>query len=166
MWASHSGGFSCRRAQALGSQAPVVAARGLSIGSSWALEYRLHRCGMQASVAPRHVGSSGPGITPTSPALAGGLFSAVPPGKSNNAINVFQSGESKMILLSLSGFRGSSTPGGPEGREKFTWAPCQHRAGGPGSDQQTFRVVCPENNCRTTCPSCVFKLISKVMSQV
>lgn len=38
-------------------------------------------CGPRASVAPRHVGSSGPRIEHMSPALAGELLSAVLPGK-------------------------------------------------------------------------------------
>ena len=41
-----------------GSQASVVAACGVGICGSWALEHRLHSCGAQALVAPRHVGSS------------------------------------------------------------------------------------------------------------
>ena len=35
-WASHWGGFSCCRVQALDAQAPVVAARGLSSCGAWA----------------------------------------------------------------------------------------------------------------------------------
>ena len=56
--ASHCGGFSCCRARALGAQASVVVARGLSSCGSRALEHRLSSCGAQALVAPRHVGSS------------------------------------------------------------------------------------------------------------
>ena len=40
-WASHCNGFSCCGAQALGSQASVVVAHGLSICGPWALEHRL-----------------------------------------------------------------------------------------------------------------------------
>ena len=53
--ASHCGGFSCCRAQALGMRASVVVARRLSSCGSSALEGRLSSCGL---VGPRHVGSS------------------------------------------------------------------------------------------------------------
>ena len=43
--ASHCGGFSCCRAWALGARISVVAAGGLSICSSQALEHRLSSCG-------------------------------------------------------------------------------------------------------------------------
>ena len=46
--ASHCGGFSCRRAQALGAQASVVAARRLSSCGSRALECKLSSCGSPA----------------------------------------------------------------------------------------------------------------------
>ena len=46
--ASHCGGFSCCGAQALGAQASVVVARGLSSCGSWALERRLRSCGTRA----------------------------------------------------------------------------------------------------------------------
>ena len=55
--ASHCGGFSCCGAQALGTWASVVEARGLSSCGSQALERRLSSCGV-GSVALRHVGSS------------------------------------------------------------------------------------------------------------
>ena len=45
--AAHCGGFSCRRAQALGAQASVVVARGLSSCGSRALARRLSSCGAQ-----------------------------------------------------------------------------------------------------------------------
>ena len=51
-WASHCGVFSFCRAQALGVQASVVVARGLSSCGSRAPERRLSSCGA------RHVGSS------------------------------------------------------------------------------------------------------------
>ena len=57
-WASHCGGFSYCGAQALGTQASVVVASGLSSCGSRALEHRLSSCGARALVAPRHVGSS------------------------------------------------------------------------------------------------------------
>ena len=44
-WASHSSGFSCCRAWALGTQASVVVARGLSSCGSQALECRLSSWG-------------------------------------------------------------------------------------------------------------------------
>ena len=47
-WASHCGGFSCCGAWALGTQASVVAARGLSSCVSRALERRLSNCGAWA----------------------------------------------------------------------------------------------------------------------
>ena len=43
--ASHCGGFSCCRAEALGCLGFSSVARGLSISSSWALEHRLNSCG-------------------------------------------------------------------------------------------------------------------------
>ena len=43
--ASHSSGFSCGRARALGAWASVVVARGLSSCGSLALERRLRNCG-------------------------------------------------------------------------------------------------------------------------
>ena len=55
--ASHCGGFSCCRAQALGVRASVVVAHGLSSCGSWALERRLSSWHTDL-VAPRHVGSS------------------------------------------------------------------------------------------------------------
>ena len=46
--ASHCGGFFCCGARALGVQASVVVARGLSSCGSWALECRLSSCGSWA----------------------------------------------------------------------------------------------------------------------
>ena len=46
-WASHCGGFSCG-ARALGEQASVVVAHGLSSCGSQALEHRLSSCGARA----------------------------------------------------------------------------------------------------------------------
>ena len=48
LWASHCSGFSCCRAWALGTQASVVVAHGLSSCGSWALEHRLSSCGSWA----------------------------------------------------------------------------------------------------------------------
>ena len=47
-WASHCGGFSCCGARALGTQASLVVARGLSSCGSRALECRLSSCGSRA----------------------------------------------------------------------------------------------------------------------
>ena len=60
--ASHCGGFSCCGARALGTQASVVVAHGLSCSA--------------ACLVPR------PGTEPVSPTLAGRLLTTVPPGKS------------------------------------------------------------------------------------
>ena len=68
--ASHCGGFSYCRARALGAWASVVVARGLSSCGTWALLLQ----GMWDL--------SGLGIKPLSPALAGGVLTTAPPGKS------------------------------------------------------------------------------------
>ena len=47
-WPSHSSGFSCCGAWALGTRVSVVVARGLSSCGSWALEHRLSSCGARA----------------------------------------------------------------------------------------------------------------------
>ena len=49
MQTPHCGGLSCRRAPALGMQAPLVAARGLSSFGSWALENRIRSWGHRLS---------------------------------------------------------------------------------------------------------------------
>ena len=46
--ASYCGSFSCCGAQALGAQASVVVAHGLSSCGTWALERRLSSCGARA----------------------------------------------------------------------------------------------------------------------
>ena len=48
VWASHCNGFSCCGTQALGAQASVVVARGLSSCGSQALEHRLSSYGSRA----------------------------------------------------------------------------------------------------------------------
>ena len=55
VWAFHCGGFSCCRAWALGMQASVVVAHGLSIRGSWALGHRFSTCsrGLNCSTACR-----------------------------------------------------------------------------------------------------------------
>ena len=47
-WASHCGGFFCCGARALGAQASVVVAHGLSSCGSRALEHKLSSCGSRA----------------------------------------------------------------------------------------------------------------------
>ena len=68
--ASHCGGSSCFRAQALGARASVVATHGLSSCRAW------------ASLLHSMWDLPGPGIELLSPALAGRFLSTVPPGKS------------------------------------------------------------------------------------
>ena len=63
--ASHCGGFSCCRAQAVGR-----------VG--------LSSCGSQAELLCSMWGLPGPGIEPMSPALAGGFLTTGPPEKSLN----------------------------------------------------------------------------------
>ena len=80
--APHCGGFSCCRAQALGAQASVVVARGLSSCGLWALERRFSSCGAWAQLLRGVWDLPGPGLEPVSPTLAGGVLTTVPPGKS------------------------------------------------------------------------------------
>ena len=70
--ASHYSGFSCCRAQALGVQASVVAARGLSSFDTWALLLR------SIWDLPR------PGVEHMFSALGGGLLTSGPPEKPKN----------------------------------------------------------------------------------
>ena len=79
--ASHCGGFSCCREQALGTRASVVVARGLSSCGSRALECRLSSCGAQAQLLRSMWDLPRPGLEPVSPALAGGFSATAPPGK-------------------------------------------------------------------------------------
>ena len=88
-WASHCGGFSCCRAQALGTRASVVVARGLSSCGSWALERRLSSCGVQAQLLHGMWDLPGPELDPMSPALAGGFLTTAPPGKPKPLISDF-----------------------------------------------------------------------------
>ena len=80
--ASHCGGFSRCGSQALGTQASVVVARGLSSCGLWALERRLSSCGARAYLLRGMWDLPGPGIEPMAPALAGGFLTTAPPGKS------------------------------------------------------------------------------------
>ena len=79
--ASHCGGFSCCGTWALGTRAPVVAARGLSSCGSRAPERRLSSCGARAQLLRGMWDLPGPGLEPMSPALAGGFPTTAPPGK-------------------------------------------------------------------------------------
>ena len=69
--ASHCSGFSHCGARALGMRAPVVVA------------CRLSSCGSQAQLLCSMWNLPRPGLEPVSPALAGGLSTTVPPGKSH-----------------------------------------------------------------------------------
>ena len=79
--ASHCGGFSCCGAWALGTQASVVVARGLSSCGSWTLECRLNSCGAWALLLRGVWDLPGPGLKSVSPALAGRFLTTAPPGK-------------------------------------------------------------------------------------
>ena len=81
--ASHCGGFSCYRAQALGTRASGVTALRLHSCSSWALEHGLSSRGSHASLPLDKWNLPGPGIKPSSPALAGGFLTTGPPGKAH-----------------------------------------------------------------------------------
>ena len=73
--ASHCRGFSCCGARALGAQASVVVARGLSSCGLQALELRLSSCGARAKLLRGMWDLLGPGLEPVSLALAGGFLS-------------------------------------------------------------------------------------------
>ena len=79
--ASQCGGFFCCGARALGTQASVVVAGGLSSCGSRALERRLSSCGAPASLLHGMWDLPGPGLEPVSPALADGFLTTVLPGK-------------------------------------------------------------------------------------
>ena len=82
--ASHCGVSSCCRARALGTQASVVVARGLSSCGLRALERRLSSCGAGAQLLRGMWDLPRPGLKPMSPALAGGFLTTAPPGKSQS----------------------------------------------------------------------------------
>ena len=86
--ASHCGSFSCCGAWAVGTQASVVVAHGLSSCGSWALEHRLSSCGAWAQLLHGMWDLPGPGLEPVSPALAGGFLTTMPPGKSLHIFKV------------------------------------------------------------------------------
>ena len=81
---SRCGGFSCCGAQALGTQASAVVARGLSNCGPWALQRRLSSCGARASLPHGMWDLPRPGLELVSPALAGRFLTPEPPGKSLN----------------------------------------------------------------------------------
>ena len=81
MQASHCNGFSCCGARALGTQASVVMACGLSSCGLRALERRLSSCASQAELLRGMWDLPRPGLKPVSPVLAGGFLTTVPPGK-------------------------------------------------------------------------------------
>lgn len=71
-WAlSSCSGFSCSRAQALGTRASVVVAHRLSNCCSWALAHGLCNCGTWAESLQGIWNFPGPGIKAVFPALAG-----------------------------------------------------------------------------------------------
>ena len=84
--ASHCGGFSCCGAQALGTRASVVVARGLSSCGSQALEHRVSSCGAWAQLLRGKWDLPRPGLEPIFPALAGRLLTIAPPGKPQRRI--------------------------------------------------------------------------------
>ena len=85
--------FCCARCLAAQAFSPVVAQGllprgcvraspcGALSGGSRALEPQAQYLWCSGSVAPKYLGSSGSGIKPVSPALAGGFFTTEPPGK-------------------------------------------------------------------------------------
>ena len=78
---AYCGGLSCG-AWALGAQASVVVACGLSSCGQRALERRLSSCGARAQLLRSMWDLPRSGLEPVSPALAGGFLTTVPPGKS------------------------------------------------------------------------------------
>ena len=80
--ASHCSGFSCCGARALGAQASVVVAHGLSSCGSWGLERRLSSCCSRAQLLRSMWDLPRPGLEPVSPALADGFLTTALPGKS------------------------------------------------------------------------------------
>ena len=116
--ASHCGGFSCCRAQALGARASVVVARGLSSCGSRALDCRLGSCGTWAQLLYSMWDLPRPGLEPVSPALAGGVLTSAPPGKSPEQLLSITSSKN----LSL------TSPGGvkcflPQGSHRIVFIP-------------------------------------------
>ena len=80
LWLGCSGFCHCG-ARALGMQASVIVARGLSSCSFQALECQLNICGEQALLLHSIWDLPRSGVKPVSPALTGRLFTTEPPGK-------------------------------------------------------------------------------------
>ena len=76
----------CCGARALGTQASVFMARGLSSCGSRALQRRLSSCGAQAQLLHGMWDLPGPGLEPMSPAQADGFLTTAPPGKPPNIV--------------------------------------------------------------------------------
>ena len=93
MRASHCGGFSL---QSTGSRRV-----GFSSCGSWAPDAQAQQLWLTGLVAPRHVGSSRPGLEPVSPALAGGFLTTAPPGKPGNASFKVRNGAREGLLAGL-----------------------------------------------------------------
>ena len=85
--ASHCGGFSSWSTGSQGVSTSAVVTLWPNSCSSWALEHRFNCYGTWVQlwymglVVPQNLGSSGSGIRPMSPALAGRFFANEPPGK-------------------------------------------------------------------------------------
>ena len=86
-WAPHHSGLSCRRAQAPGTYTSAVAAHRLSSCGSRTPERRLSNSDARAQSLRGMQDPPGLGLEPVSPALAGGLPTTAPAGKS--LINLF-----------------------------------------------------------------------------
>ena len=80
LWLGRSGFCHCG-ARALGTQASVIVARGLSSCSFQALECQLNICGEQALLLHSIWDLPGSGVKPVSPTLTGRFFTTEPPGK-------------------------------------------------------------------------------------
>ena len=83
-------------ARALGTQASVVVACGLSSCGSWALELRLSSCSARAPLLRDMWDPPRPGLEPMSPALAGSFPTTAPPGKPKR-INLESSSQEKKM---------------------------------------------------------------------
>ena len=112
--ASHCGGFSCCGARALGVQASVVVACGLSSCGSWALEGRLSSCGARAQLLRGMWDLPRQGLEPLSPALAGRFLTTVPPGKPLVTYFKYSS-----VYTSIPSSQSIPSPHLPPGNHKF-----------------------------------------------
>ena len=59
---------------------------GFSSCGSWALEHRFSSCGARAQLLHGTWDPPGPGLEPVSPALAGGVLTTAPPGRSHDSV--------------------------------------------------------------------------------